>query len=169
MVDNQIEICLVKDAAEKSKICREILSALPQWFGIPEANAEYIRQVQSKIFFAAQVQQKVVGFYALEAHSASSAEIYLCAVLPQWQGQKIGTTLQKYVEHYLQEEGVKFLTVKTLSAQHPDQYYAKTRKFYQKMGFVVLQELPDLWGEDNPCLLMLKILEHYNRSTLLQE
>jgi GNAT superfamily N-acetyltransferase len=156
MSEKAIEICLIKPAAEKARICREILSALPQWFGIASANAEYIQGVQGKIFYAAKIESKVVGFYALEEHFAQSYEIYLCAVLPQWHGCKIGTNLQRFVEKELCNQGVKYLCVKTLSAQHPDKNYARTRLFYQRMGFLPLQIFPLLWGKDNPCLLMIK-------------
>lgn len=46
--------------------------------------------------------------------------------------------------------------VKTLAPSHPDRNYAKTRAFYQRVGFRPLEELPELWGEANPCLLMVK-------------
>jgi hypothetical protein len=46
-----------------------------------------------------------------------------------------------------------------LSAVHPDQGYAKTRAFYQAMGFCPLEELPDFWDAENPCLRMVKKLD----------
>ena len=33
----------------------------------------------------------------------------------------------------------------------------RTRRFYEKMGFLALEET-DLWGEDTPCLIMVKPL-----------
>ena len=48
------------------------------------------------------------------------------------------------------------MTVKTLSERHPDKNYAKTRDFYEKCGFRVFEEFPELWGEANPCLYMIK-------------
>jgi hypothetical protein len=50
------------------------------------------------------------------------------------------------------------MTVKTLSDRHPDRHYAKTRSFYQKLGFVALEALPELWGQENPCLYMIRDL-----------
>ena len=50
------------------------------------------------------------------------------------------------------------LQVKTLSESHPDAGYAKTRAFYRAMGFHPLEEFKTLWGEANPCLLMVKKL-----------
>jgi len=56
----------------------------------------------------------------------------------------------------LHERGIRFMTVKTLAASHPDPNYAKTRRFYEAIGFLPLEVLPTLWGCSNPCLLMLK-------------
>lgn len=61
-------------------------------------------------------------------------------------------------EDHLRAAGVGFLQVKTLSPTHPDPFYARTRQFYQSMGFQPLEEFPTLWGEANPCLLMIKHL-----------
>ena len=49
------------------------------------------------------------------------------------------------------------LEVKTLGPSHPDPGYARTRRVYEKMGFLALEET-DLWGEDTPCLIMGKPL-----------
>ena len=66
------------------------------------------------------------------------------------------TALLRAVESYLVGRGIEFLQVKTLSPAHPDKNYAKTRAFYGAMGFRPLEEFPDLWGEQNPCLQMIK-------------
>lgn len=42
----------VVDEEEKKQIARCILEALPDWFGIPEAREEYIRESVGKDFFA---------------------------------------------------------------------------------------------------------------------
>jgi len=47
------------------------------------------------------------------------------------------------------------LQVKTLDKSHPDKNYACTRKFYEAMGFRPLECIPELWGKDNPCLIMV--------------
>ena len=53
--------------------------------------------------------------------------------------------------------GVRLLEVKTLGPSHPDAGYALTRRFYEKRGFLPLEET-DLWGEGTPCLIMVKPL-----------
>lgn len=53
--------------------------------------------------------------------------------------------------------GVRLLEVKTLGPSHPDPGYACTRRFYELMGFLALEET-NLWGEGTPCLIMVKPL-----------
>lgn len=49
-------------------------------------------------------------------------------------------------------------SVKTLGKSHPDENYKKTREFYSAVGFYPLEESTEIWGKENPCLLMIKIL-----------
>lgn len=79
-------------------------------------------------------------------------------VLPGFHGQGIGKMLIQRSERWLVEQGVEYLQVKTLAPTHPDPGYAKTRAFYEKMGFRALEVFPTLWGEANPCLVMVKRL-----------
>jgi hypothetical protein len=48
--------------------------------------------------------------------------------------------------------------VKTLGPSHPDVHYARTRSFYEALGFIGLEETTAFWGEANPCLIMVKAL-----------
>ena len=48
--------------------------------------------------------------------------------------------------------------MKTLAPSDPDPSYAATRAFYAAVGFLPLEELPQVWGPQNPCLLMVKAL-----------
>jgi XTP/dITP diphosphohydrolase len=48
--------------------------------------------------------------------------------------------------------------VKTLAQSAGDRLYARTHRFYAAQGFVPLEVFPTLWNEDNPCLLMAKVL-----------
>jgi hypothetical protein len=46
--------------------------------------------------------------------------------------------------------------VKTLGNSHPDKNYKSTREFYSAVGFYPLEEIKEIWGEKNPCLIMIK-------------
>ena len=59
---------------------------------------------------------------------------------------------------YARSESFSLLHVKTLAPSHPDPGYAATRAFYAAVGFRPLEELPQVWGPENPCLLMVRPL-----------
>lgn len=143
----------------QGSVCETILRALPEWFGIEEATAQYIRDVDHLPTFVAWLDGRAVGFMTVKQHFPQSAELYVLGVLPEMHNRGIGRALLARVEAYLREQGVEYLQVKTLSASHPDEGYAKTRVFYEAVGFRPLEEFPTLWDEANPCLLMVKAVD----------
>ena len=152
----------------QSAVCEPILRSLPQWFGIEEANAQYLKDIEELPTFLASVDEQAVGFLTLRQHNEYAAEIHIVGVNPGAHRQGIGRALQSEAEAHLRQRQVEFLQVKTLSPAHPDENYARTRAFYQAMGFRPLEEFPDLWGPQNPCLMMIKSLNS-NRQTEVQE
>lgn len=139
--------------AERSRLCEQVLRDLPEWFGIEEATAAYIRDV-------AELPTFRIGddaFLSLKLHTPLAAEVYVMGVrrAQHWQG--LGSTLLRTAEAYLRARGVEYLQVKTLGPSDPDAGYAKTRSFYLARGFVPLEEIHGLW-EHNPCLLLVKRL-----------
>lgn len=148
----------IESKEKRSLICEKVLLSLPAWFGIEEATKEYIKNVQDTDFYAAYITDDIVGFFSIISHFPQTNEIYVCGILPKYHRLGIGAKLLGNVVNDLKNKNVKFLTVKTLSASHPDKGYAKTRKFYEKMGFEPLEEFKELWGKDNPCLFMVKSL-----------
>lgn len=143
----------------QSSVCEPILRALPEWFGIEEATRQYIRDVEAMPTFLATVDDRVVGFLTYRQHSQYAAEVHVMGVHPEAHRRGVGRALLSAVEEYLQRSGIEYLQVKTLSPAHPDKNYAKTRAFYRAMGFRSLEEFPNLWGEQNPCLQMIKGLK----------
>ena len=148
----------IKEKAEKSRICKEIIESLHDWFGIESSNQEYIERSIETDFYAAYIFDKEVGFFSIISHFSQTSEIYVCGILQDFHRQGIGRKLLLVIEADLKRKGVKFLTVKTLSASHPDEGYAKTREFYKACGFVPVEEFKELWGKENPCLFMVKAL-----------
>ena len=149
-----MEVTAVEDPAARSDLCRTILEALPDWFGIPEAVERYIRDVASLPTFAVGDD----GFLTLKLHTAAAAEFYVMGVLPASQGHGMGTALVAAAEDYLREREIEFLQVKTLGPSNPDPEYARTRHFYETRGFRPLEELTQIWDKTNPCLIMVKSL-----------
>jgi chloramphenicol 3-O-phosphotransferase/ribosomal protein S18 acetylase RimI-like enzyme len=140
-------------------VCEPILRALPAWFGIERAVLQYVRDIETMPTILACVGGQVLGFLTLKVHNSYAAEIHVMGVRPEAHHQGIGRALLDRAEAYLAQQGIDYLQVKTLSAVHPDQWYAKTRAFYQAMGFCPLEELPDFWDAENPCLMMVKKLD----------
>jgi GNAT superfamily N-acetyltransferase len=145
---------LVDDEEARSNLCRHVLQALPEWFGIEPAVGAYIRDV-------AQLPTLAVGddaLLSLKLHGPAAAEIYVMGVRPERQGQGAGTALLNAAEEFVRTMGVQYLQVKTLGPSHPSAYYARTRHFYESRGFLPLEELFGVWDEANPCLIMVKHL-----------
>lgn len=168
-----IQIIKIENPNDKSQICETILRALPQWFGIESAILDYIKDVQTMETWAAidsidaisDTQDlksnfsNVVGFISIHKHFSQTAEIHVMGLLTNYQGKSIGSELICTAEENLSAQGFKFLSVKTLSENRPDKNYDKTRQFYLKYGFTPLEEFKTLWGEHNPCLMMIKTID----------
>lgn len=140
------------------KAVEQILATLPEWFGQPESNAEYIKAAATMETWTVGTEAgSVVGVTLINHHFADSAEIHFTAVAKTHHGQGVGTSMISAIEADLRQRGVLMLTVKTLGPSHPDPGYARTREFYRKHGFIPLEETT-LWGEGTPCLVMVKPL-----------
>ncbi len=158
MMTDEIEFREISDADMKGQIAEKILRSLPSWFGIEEAIVDYVEGVRSRKFLGAFSAEKPVGFVSMGETSPHANEIYVMGVLPDFHRRGIGLKLVEWCAEETRSEGKKFLLVKTLSSQHPDANYAGTRKFYLRAGFLELEELPGLWGKENPCLNMTMIV-----------
>lgn len=151
-------IKLEQDANKKAQICEKILRSLPAWFGIESAIVDYIKDVSSMPMLVAYDEETPTGFLALNYHNKFTAEIHVMGILPNYHRKGIGKKLVSEAENILTKEGFKFLSVKTLSESRPNKEYDLTRKFYFDVGFIPVEEFKTLWGEHNPCLLLIKPL-----------
>jgi ribosomal protein S18 acetylase RimI-like enzyme len=88
-----------------------------------------------------------------------SSEVYVLGVRREWHRQGVGKHLFSATEVDLVADGIRYLIVKTLSDKPRNAHYLLARQFYESIGFEPIDELPELWGPDNPCLLMLKPLQ----------
>ncbi len=150
------DIRQIDDPSEKARIAREVLEALPEWFGIPEAREDYIRDSRDMVFHAAYADGTPVGFIALTMHNEHTAEVHVMGVKKPYHRRGIGAALIDRAERFCRAGGYGLLEVKTLDASRENAEYADTRAFYQAMGFLPLECIPELWGEANPCLIMVK-------------
>jgi GNAT superfamily N-acetyltransferase/uncharacterized glyoxalase superfamily protein PhnB len=156
MTDPRVEI--VAFDPSMTDACAGILAALPEWFGIPASNEEYVRSLPRLTTFVARRDGAVVGFVALERHFPESAENHVLAVHPALRRRGVGSALLRHAERWLHARGVTVFHVKTLGPSEPYPPYAETRAFYQAFGFRPLFETTALWGPENPALVLAKAL-----------
>lgn len=147
-------ILAVENEEEKKRISREVLTDLPEWFGIPESTEEYIRESAHMPFWASVNGEEAEGFIALKESSPFAAELYVMAVKKAFHRKGIGKALFETFYQYAKEYGYEFLQVKTVDKGLYDEY-DQTRLFYESLGFRKLEVFPTLWDEWNPCQVMV--------------
>jgi len=150
------DIAAVDSPEEKSRICLSVLRALPEWFGVESAIQGYTSSVRPLPFFVARKDGRDVGFLSLKQNTACTMEIHVMGVLKECHRRGIGTVLLAQAERHGQENGMEFLTVKTLDESVPCDSYEKTRQFYRQAGFKPLEVFPLFWNAENPCLFLVK-------------
>jgi ribosomal protein S18 acetylase RimI-like enzyme len=154
-IDQSVKIRLMEPG--EAVVCEKILRALPNWFGIEESIVEYAQDIKQIETWVAYDGKVITGFLTLNQHNDFTAEIHVIGVRPEFHGKGIGRALVEYSESLLRQRAIQFFEVKTLGPSRPDAHYDKTRKFYTAMGFCPLEE-NKLWGDRNPCLIMIKHL-----------
>jgi ribosomal protein S18 acetylase RimI-like enzyme len=140
---------------------------VPEWFGIEESNRGYIESARHLPTYLARprhpeelapgASQEPVGILLANRHFPGAAEIHFMVVARSAHRRGVGRALVTALERDLVADGVTLLQVKTSGPSFEDAGYAKTRLFYQAMGFEPLEELVDVWP-NNPCLIMVKVL-----------
>lgn len=149
---------LITDQSEKQAIARAILTALPDWFGLPDALCGYVKKAGERPLLLFGDKAAPIGFLTLTRHNPHTWEIDVMGVLPQAHRQGIGRALVEAAAEYCRNQGAVFLTVKTLDESAHSAEYDRTRAFYLKMGFIPLEVFPTLWDEWNPCLMLARCL-----------
>jgi N-acetylglutamate synthase-like GNAT family acetyltransferase len=142
----------------KSQDCTAIIRSLSDWFGIEEAIVHYSNTIDQLPTWLASEAGHVIGFVSIKGHTVYSAEVYVMGILQEAHHQGIGRRLIEQSQEWLKGQNVEYLQVKTLGPSDPDESYAKTRAFYAAMGFRPIEEIKQIWGEENPCLIMIKKL-----------
>ena len=148
------EITLPND---KQRIAREVLEALPEWFGIPEAREDYIKKSAAQPFFAAFDGENAVGFLCLDETGKDTAELCVMGVLKDHHRRGVGRRLFETAKERARALGYSFLQVKTVQmGKYPE--YDATNRFYLALGFREFEVFPTLWDEWNPCQIYVMSL-----------
>jgi ribosomal protein S18 acetylase RimI-like enzyme len=159
MVDGDEPDLILEEARDRDiDACERILRSLPDWFGIEESIVEYVAEMREMRTFVVRIDRRVIGFLALNHHNDTTSDIHVIAVDRRHHRRGIGRMLVEEAVRVARVEGRLLLEVKTLGPSHPDLNYAGTRRFYEAMGFLPLEEIHDLWP-GNPCLIMVKVLD----------
>ena len=133
-----------------------LLATVPEWFGRPESNAEYIDDARTMETWTVRDERgRVVGVTLVTHHFPQASEIHFTVVDRSFHGRGVGSAMIEAIADDVRARGVKLLQVKTLGPSKADPNYARTRHFYSKVGFLPLEET-ELWGPDTPCLIMVK-------------
>lgn len=136
--------------------CAAILAELPEWFGIPQSNAEYAALAEREPAWVAEAAGDALGVMILVDHGFSAIDIHLTAVRPLAHRRGVGRALVGQALSEARALGRPYLTVKTRGPSLPYEPYERTRAFYEAVGFVALEEFAEIWGPENPCLFMVK-------------
>lgn len=152
-----MNIVEITNDVEKQNIARDILEALPEWFGIPESREEYIRDSVGQSFFCAYTDDKPVGFLYLKQTGKDTIELAAMGVLKELHRNGIGKALFESAKKSACEKGYSFLQVKTVQMGKYE-VYDKTNRFYLSLGFKEFEILPTLWDEWNPCQIYVMAL-----------
>jgi ribosomal protein S18 acetylase RimI-like enzyme len=141
---------------EQTRLCISLIRMLPDWFGQEAGIQNYEREIGQLPTFLADMEGQLVGFLSLKPHTPYSAEVYVMAVHPLFHHCGIGRSLMRAAEAYAKEQKIEYMQVKTLGPSRPDDGYARTRAFYEAMGYRPMEELKQIWDENNPCLILVK-------------
>jgi GNAT superfamily N-acetyltransferase len=133
-----VTIAQVLDPATKARLCAELSDQLPQWFGRPAANAMYAREMATRDTYVAMIDDQPIGLMALEYLSGDDTGVYniwWLGVAPGMHRSGVGRALIDHARINARACGCRYLSVETVGPKSMDAAYAKTRHFYEAMGF----------------------------------
>ena len=143
-------IRLIDDVQENKTIARFVLESLPEWFGIPEAREQYIRESADEIVLASVEDDQPNGFLCLKETGKDTVELAVMGVLRECHRKGIGRELFEHAKQIAVEKGYSFLQVKTVQMGRYEES-DNTNRFYLSLGFKEFEVIPTLWDEWNPC------------------
>lgn len=144
----------IESDTNKAAIARSILESLPDWFGIPEATEEYIKDSKGKLFFCAYDGEQEVGFLYLKETGRHTVELAVMGVQKEYHRLGIGRKLFEEAKQAAKQQGYSFIQVKTVQMGRYD-IYDDTNRFYFSLGFKEFEVFPTLWDECNPCQIYI--------------
>ncbi len=136
----------------------DIAKSLPEYFN-DNGLADIEKELPSQIVYGAYAGKRMLGCASYQKINEHTLELAWLFVLDEFHGQGISTQL---VVESLSLEGMGFSVcqVKTLAETSKDEGFARTRSFYEKIGFIPIQIIDPYpgWDSGNPCQIMVKFL-----------
>ena len=113
MSEDTISVVQVTDPDERTRIVREVLLDLPEWFGLPESTEAYISEARELPLWAALDADTALGFVTLSQSSEDCGEVHCMGVKKARHRQGIGKLL---LDALIDEAGrhYAYLQVKTV-------------------------------------------------------
>jgi GNAT superfamily N-acetyltransferase len=130
----------ISDDTVKSSLCADITAELPMWFGRPESNAHYIRNIVDRDVFGALLDGRYRGLIALEYQFGVTCNIWWLGVSPSVHRRGLGRALMERAVEQARARGCVRLAVETMSPRADGPEYDLTRRFYEFMGFAPFVE-----------------------------
>ena len=151
----------IKDAQERAVACREITATLPNWFGIPEANARYASDALILDGFGARAECGLVGLLLHRPRSqpaldADALDIHWLGVLPNRHRQGVGARLVEAARVAAAQRGLVWMTVETLDPEVRDPHYLQSYAFYRRLDFEIVERFAAI--PRNPMVRMARRL-----------
>lgn len=115
--------------------CIAITETISEWFGQSAANERYANEIGDCDCFLADDGSNIVGLIALQYHYERTAEIWWLGVRRDLHRHGVGRALIAAAIERAETAGCNMMVLETLSPEHPDPGYAKTRAFYRALGF----------------------------------
>lgn len=147
----------ITSTEDKITICKNIIDNLPDWFD-EHGRREYVAGVGDTDVWASYDNDRLVGFISIKRNNKFTSEIYVFGVLLKYQRSGVGSKLLETVCNNLAISKTKLLSVKTLDSSANYEPYDRTRNFYLKQGFLPVGVYEKIWNEENPCLIMVKVI-----------
>jgi len=149
----------ISDNKKHIDACLAIAKELHQSF-TEQGIAAMSQDLPRHFLYVAMNLNEVAGFVSIYYKSNQVAEISWIAVKLEYQRQGIGSALVDRVANDLRSKRIRVLEVKTLSSEVDYFPYEKTRRFYEKMGFIHLETIDPYpgWEPGSPCAIYVRIL-----------
>lgn len=140
----------------KANIVKVILDQLPEWFSIGDANIQYAKDAKDQHVYIGCLESKPIAFMNFKKTSEDSIELACAGVLKEFHRYGLGTRIFNTAMKDL-NDNYTFIQVKTVApGYYPE--YDKTNDFYKSLGFKKLEVIPEIWNEENPCLILIKYI-----------